>query len=434
MKIIHSFWSKPSFHNQQNFENARKFGGWLSYKYFLLSTCFSCLTLKRYHQEVDLYTDTKGFNIFINQLALPYDHVSLVLDDLEHEDHRLWVLGKLKVIKLQDEPFIHVDNDVFVWKPLFGSHSENRLIAQSEHLLPSTYKRNLEGVFEHLDYIPPCLQEKPTTDTMITNIGIIGGSDIDFFQEYCDTAYGFLEKNLKDIEKINVGGFNQIMDEYLFTCLAKAKKQEIQYFIDNVDRRNPRKDPYEHVLRFHLTPLIDKYIHVVGIAKQNQYACEQLELRLQYEFPDHYEKIVDVLKDNYPDLIKDNLSNMAKQREKKLLAAINKLYTDDLTKIENTKIQLAQNIKIVEMQGASGGESKYVKQVQDPVTGKETHYELIGSDNMLAYFASPISIKELLEEARQEHGMDAQEHNKLKFKLLDVVLEKIIVNRTLEFV
>ena len=118
MNIIQSYWSKPAFHKNQDFSNNRKFGGWLSYKYFLYSLCFSCLTIKRHHKTLDLYTDDDGYDLFINKLKLPYDNVLVILNELNGEDHRLWVLGKLKAILLQDHPFIHVDNDVFLWDSL----------------------------------------------------------------------------------------------------------------------------------------------------------------------------------------------------------------------------------------------------------------------------------------------------------------------------
>src|SRR5437867_638827 len=113
MKIIQSFWSKPAFHNFQNYDNSRKFGGWLDYKSFLTSIAFSCLTLKKYNGSITLYTDDAGYDIFINQLKLPYDDVHLTLNELAEEDHRLWILGKLKAINAQSEPFLHVDNDIF---------------------------------------------------------------------------------------------------------------------------------------------------------------------------------------------------------------------------------------------------------------------------------------------------------------------------------
>ena len=161
MKIIHSFWSKPSLHTQkQEFSNNRKFGGWLEYKYFLMSNCLSLLTLKRENSNVDLYTDNHGYDILIHQLGLPYGDVSLILNELENEDHRLWILGKIKVIELQEKPFIHVDNDVFTWAPFPKSNLNDHLIVQSKHPVPDIYKRALLEVQQKLKNIPPPFKEE----------------------------------------------------------------------------------------------------------------------------------------------------------------------------------------------------------------------------------------------------------------------------------
>ncbi|MES2730204.1 MAG: DUF6734 family protein [Bacteroidota bacterium] len=429
MKIIHSFWSKPAFHSNQNHDNARKFGGWLNYKYFLYSTCFSCLTLKRHHKKIDLFTDDKGADIFINQLNLPYDNVSLLLNDLAEEDHRLWVLGKLKTIAAQQEPFMHIDNDVYLWREIPTDYSHPYLIAQSQLLMPTPYRNALNEVFEHFDHIPSCLLVKPTPQTKIANIGIIGGNDLGFFQEYCATAYTFLENNKEKLPQINIGFFNQILDEYLFTCLANEKEFPVQCLIN---------DPYDDkemlaVLRFHLVPVFDKYIHLVGIAKQNVMACEQLELRFEYEFPQEYKAISAVIKEIDPSLINAD-STLIHERKEKLTTAIHKLYTCTLPELQNLKIKLRDDVKIVELKGEDNLNSAYGISFTDTITKEEVHRELSGADGILAYFDSPLSMQELLEELTQNLGSNNPQLEQQKFKLIDIITEKIMIDGILEFV
>lgn len=433
MKLIHSFWSKPSFHGNQNFQNSRKFGGWLSYKYFLLSTCFSCLTLKRCHNKLSLYTDGRGADIFINQLNLPYDDISLVLDELAESDHRLWVLGKLKVISMQENPFLHVDNDVFLWNTTLKHVFKSPLIAQSLHLLPEPYKNNLNGVFENFSFIPECLRKKPTADTMIANIGLIGGNDIDFFQNYCSTAYELLNKNLHHLPEINIGGFNQIMDEYLFTCLANEKNRNIHYFVENPDANNRNVEMYEHVLRFHMVPILDKYIHVVGLAKQSAYACEQLELRFKYEFPKEAKQIFTYVDDNYPDPASE--INSLIQRQQRILKSIDKLYNFSISDIVKMKVCLVDKIREVTSDLNDSKESVYAVKYVYPITGEEKLNKLKGSNSFLTYFESPISINDILEEVTSnENSINKNEMNALKSSMLSFVLEKIIISGELEFV
>src|SRR5690606_15158087 len=113
----------------------------------------------------------------------------------------------------------------------------------------------------------------------------IGGNDIDFFQEFCEVSSSLLERNRQNLPLLNnMGGFNQMMEEYLFTRLAEYKRYKTSYLLDTtVD-----KVYFNHILRINMVPLVYKYIHLLGAYKQNYYACEQLELRMKYEFPDHY--------------------------------------------------------------------------------------------------------------------------------------------------
>ena len=114
---------------------------------------------------------------------------------------------------------------------------------------------------------------------MVANVGIIGGNDIDFFQEFCDISYDLLEKNRESIHLVDVGGFNQMLEEYLFTSLARYKKREIHYLLESSHQNFPPSH-----LHVNLVPVVYRYIHLIGKNKQNEYLCEQLELRLKYEF------------------------------------------------------------------------------------------------------------------------------------------------------
>ena len=52
--------------------------------------------------------------ILINKLELPYTDVKVVLDDLNDYDRDLYALGKVYAYGIQEEPFIHVDADIYM--------------------------------------------------------------------------------------------------------------------------------------------------------------------------------------------------------------------------------------------------------------------------------------------------------------------------------
>ena len=85
MKIIQSFWTGK--------HSVVYSFGWLSNKYHYLSWILSCNQLRKYYDEVELFTDSLGYSILIEKLKLPYTKVHIVLDELNIYDDNLWALA-----------------------------------------------------------------------------------------------------------------------------------------------------------------------------------------------------------------------------------------------------------------------------------------------------------------------------------------------------
>lgn len=421
MKIIQSLWTKPALNNQE-YENSRMYGGWINYKYFIMSTCLSCLTARRYYKQVELYTDNYGYNLFIDQLDLPYSYANQMLNELDSENSRLWVLGKLKTIEIQQEPFIHMDNDIYLWQKLHSSSKSKFLLAQNLLTVPLPYLRSLKEIHDNFQFIPNCLKITPTSNDTLANIGILGGNNNEFFKEYCNTAFQLLSKNKDKLNLINLGIFNQILDEYLFICLAREKGLTVKYQIED----KFEQDPMQAVLRFNLVPFLDKYIHLVGIAKKNKLACEQLELRLKYEFPKVHEKALAFIRDTNPEMVYEPKGERIKNNN--ILNIFNIIYNRSLEEILEMPLKLQKEFEII-IKNESGNNSKFFlqKNSNDKVLFLR---ELTGASELLMYFTSPTSINNLIE------GLDREsiDYEYLKFKLIDLVTESIVTENILEFV
>ena len=55
--------------------------------------------------------------MLVDRLKLPYKEVHVVYDDLAVLPHH-WAIAKIKTYTLQEEPFIHVDGDIYIPNPL----------------------------------------------------------------------------------------------------------------------------------------------------------------------------------------------------------------------------------------------------------------------------------------------------------------------------
>lgn len=427
MKIIQSFWSKPAFHNEQNFQNNRKIGGWLEYKHFLMSSCLSCLTLRRHHSKIELFTDNKGYDIFINQLNLPYDNVSTVLNELDNADHRLWTLGILKTFELQEKPFIHVDNDIYIWEPILTSNASDFLIAQSKHPIMKMYQDSLIEINAHLSEIPSHLSKKIEDYKNFSNVGLIGGNDISFFHNHCEKAYNFIEANKTNLEKINIGVFCMVVEEFFISCLLN-ERDNVHYHIDSSNDARL----WDSVTRFHLTPVLHKYIHLLGEFKKNIYACKQLELRLKYEFPNYHQKVLDVL-ESEKIRVDDSQTLFYNAKENRIFTAIKKLYNLNMNQIRNIKIQLSEDHCLGKQEDKTNRVSTLSIHETNPITKEQTYRPMTNSDKILFYFQEPITINEVLEQIKNDYNFSKNEFQNIEKNITDIVFEQIVSFGILEF-
>ena len=74
MKIVQTFWSGGA-------NPLEKAYGWPLPEYNMMSWVLSCLFLLNDYDQVELYTDQRGYDVLIEKLHLPYTAVHVVYDD-----------------------------------------------------------------------------------------------------------------------------------------------------------------------------------------------------------------------------------------------------------------------------------------------------------------------------------------------------------------
>lgn len=295
MKIIHSFWSLPIKMHDNSDAIYRDRGGWSRNTFYYMSWALSCLKFKQLYGNIELVTDKYGKEVLYDILELPYNSVKVELDCLNNYNHQLWALGKLYAYSIQDEPFLHVDSDVYIWKKLPEELIDGELIGQNnetnfEHNIQ--YVQSLKG---KLDYFPPAMQEEMqrTTDVIEVNAGILGGKNIPFFKEYTREAFEFVDKNHAILHRLapNIGGFNMIFEQFLFHCLAQQKNLKVNLLFDSV--RN-----LEGMALFYKIPNQMSYAHALGTYKKLYHIGADISRLLLNEFPDYYYRIIELTRKN----------------------------------------------------------------------------------------------------------------------------------------
>jgi Family of unknown function (DUF6734) len=91
----------------------------------------SLQTARKHYGKTSLFTDDEGARILIDGIGLEFDTVSVDLNELAHSDPEWWTLGKMMTYRAQTEPFVHIDEDVFLWQRLPRELEQAPVFAQN---------------------------------------------------------------------------------------------------------------------------------------------------------------------------------------------------------------------------------------------------------------------------------------------------------------
>jgi len=291
MKIIQSFWVKPSEKKADFHSDDRSKGGWLSSKWHLMSWALSCHLALRYYERVELYTDSAGKALLIDMLNLPYTKVVVCLDELHDYPEDLWTFGKIKAYGLQDEPFIHIDSDVFFWEP-FKQKNENTIVAQNLEYNIDFYFKNISHMLDHFELPLWFRNSLDRQEIFSANTGVVGGGNWRFYKEYSELCFDIMRKNSEKLEGINISQMAITIEQVVFFVLSKERNVEVNYLFDEVCEGN-----YYFLTKFHEVPVKTTFIHAIGSNnKKSHYILDQIDTRLRMEFPDYYYEFSSIMK------------------------------------------------------------------------------------------------------------------------------------------
>lgn len=268
--------------------------GWAAPEYHLMSWALSYLQLSKFYNKVDLYVNSAAARLLIDILKLPYNQVNLKHDHFSIVDNRLWALPKIFTYSLQEEPFLHVDGDVFIFDKLSSSLLSQPLIAQNIEQATEYYQSTQREIMKHFTYFPKCVKKDFNRPEPIhaVNAGIMGGSDIDFFRRYTKAAFTYVDKNSSKLPSINVDRFNVFFEQHLFYSLATEMKRPVSFLFNDVVNDNE----YTDLGNIYTASCPGNYFHLLGHFKRDEFTCTQMAAKLRSLYPDYYYHIISLCK------------------------------------------------------------------------------------------------------------------------------------------
>lgn len=282
MRIVQTFWTAGRNPLEHSF-------GWLRPEYNLMSWTLSCLCLRKHYDEVALYTDEQGKRVLIDLLHLPYTEVNVVYDEtLCLPQH--WAYAKVKTYSLQTKPFLHIDGDIFLFKPLTEVVVNVPLITQSKEIGTKYYRQIMDEILrESVLKLPQLIVDGLKEESIASyNMGVFGGNDISFIRAYCKEALALCDTN-KD--RCSNGNFNLLFEQIFFALKARLEKQPVRTIFSGTFNDNGytakefcQIDDYEH----------KNYFHFLGGHKREQCLIESLEEVLIFLYPNYYRLIINL--------------------------------------------------------------------------------------------------------------------------------------------
>jgi hypothetical protein len=296
MRAVWSFWSRPM--------EAYLHGAWAGEAHHLMSWVLSFELARAHYPRTALVTDGPGARLLVDGLGLEFGEVSTELDALAETDPGWWALGKLHAYRAQDEPFVHLDSDVFLWEPLPAAVAGADLFTQNPE--------PIEGRRSYYD--PDALDQAlakagggwlPEEWRWFRHSGVplrgdccgfFGANRVDFVKHYASQAIRMVE------EPANQRAWAALYPKDPYAVLYE------QYLLSACHEYHARVpgspfgaltmgylfDSLEHAM----TPGVGAaagYTHLIAGAKANAAVAARLEARVMRDYPARYERCVELV-------------------------------------------------------------------------------------------------------------------------------------------
>jgi len=283
MRAVWSCWSLP-YRTQSGFS-------WAGERTHMLSWILSVELARPHFDCTVLHTDDAGVRLLIDDLGLSFDHVSTSLNQLDGEDPDWWMLGKIQTYSEQQEPFVHLDSDVYLFKPLPERLTSAPLFAQNpEAVTVSFFWYDVEGcemaIRSHGDgFIPPewtwYSTFVPVNRQEAACCGILGGHNLDVIHAYARTVLSLLRNpaNRHAFDRMShKRKFNPFFEQYLLAACAHYHKVDIVYLFPTFD------DAFQSAARLGFT-------HLMASSKRDAVVAGRIEERVARDYPAAYERV-----------------------------------------------------------------------------------------------------------------------------------------------
>jgi hypothetical protein len=278
MKAVFTLWKQPM-------DKGLMHCGYLS-TFDMAVSCVLALEVAREHfTEIELVTDDSGKELLIDYLKLPFTSVNLELNNYKHIPVQHWAYPKMVAYGVQDRPFIHLDNDVYLWDGIPADIKNKALAFQNIEVNQTMYDHYRNGIGQF--YSSPVKPENVAKNYMplAFNCGVVMANDIEFVQEWWEAAKLYVEHPDNQVMWNNPtilgsNNHNLIFEQWFPSCLTKHRKLKMDIDVG-------------FILLHYARPNY-RFTHTLGHVKRDHRVAERVWERVKYQYPQYVRALEDL--------------------------------------------------------------------------------------------------------------------------------------------
>lgn len=239
----------------------------------------------KWFDKIELNTDDYGYNIF-KHFASDKIKINSTLNHLDKMDTYLfWAYPKIYSLTLQDEPFIHIDGDIFIFRKLKNELFQGELGFQNLETVryEKTYSRLVNFYNEKSNNKP--LEWNPNLNSAI-NCGLMYFKDSNLAKLFHDNIRKYfidIDKNLlldiknelQEIIKTSYITYPLLFEQYYLNCFINSLKDKKTNYLLSIEQIE-KEERGERA--------VEGYTHLIG-DKNNPFYVNHISQRFILEFP-----------------------------------------------------------------------------------------------------------------------------------------------------
>lgn len=204
---------------------------WISAEAHFLGWIKAVDHVRMWFPQVDIVTDTVGAKVLVDQLGLRFDNVDILLDHVPAPDG-LWAAGKILAYAAQRDPFIHLDADCFLYKPLpdwFLAADAGVQNIEDGGWFDSAYRPEIQ----HSNAVHTDLPDVWGAADYSICMGLYSCRNMAFNDAYTRAALRYTGGSGWD-RVSNPGSYSIVAEQWIAACTAKAMGVPFTYLSQNI--------------------------------------------------------------------------------------------------------------------------------------------------------------------------------------------------------